>query len=78
MLIRAFQTSWSFKIVQLNDIERYRTDNFYIVDRLYLSAKQHLMLITKDDNFFNLKYLENRDELIDVLKSFTNSFEETY
>ena len=77
MLIRVFHTSWSFKIVKLHDIERYRTDNFYTADRLYFGAKQHILIIIKEDKAFNFRYLANRDELIHVLKSFTNSFEET-
>ena len=77
MLIRGEGTAGSFKIIQLQDIEKYRTDNYYIVDRFYLSAKQHLTIITKYNKSFNLKYLDNREELIDALKSFTNSTEET-
>ena len=77
MLIRGVETAGSFKIIQLHDIEKYRTDSFYTLDRFYLCAKQHLTIIAKYNKVFSLQYLGNREELIDVLKSFTNSFEET-
>jgi len=77
MLIRGVETAGSFKIIQLHDIERYRTDNYYTLDRLYLCAKQHITIVTKHNKIFSLHYLGNREELIDALKSFTNSFEET-
>gem|GEM_PF-4591095 len=76
MLIRCYQTSWAFKVIQLQDIEKYRADNFYAPDRLNLSKGKHLMIITKHGELFYLSYLLNREELIDALKSFTNSFEE--
>ena len=77
MLIRGVETAGSFKTIQLHDIEKYRTDNFHIQDRIYLCANQNITIIAKHDKIFNLKYLDNREELIDMLKSFTNSFEET-
>ena len=76
MLIRGVETACSFKTTQLHDIERYRTDNFYTQDRFYMTGKMHLTIITKYNKVFYLKYLDNREELIDALKSFTNSFEE--
>ena len=77
MLIRGIDTAGSFKIIQLHDIERYKTDKYYTLDRFYLDAKQNIMIITKYNKVFYLKYLDNREELIDVLNSFTNSIEET-
>lgn len=76
MLIRCIDTTCSFKTIQLHDIGRYRTDDFYTTDRFYLGAKQHIVIITKYNKVFYLRYLANREELIDVLKSFTDSFEE--
>ena len=77
MLIRGPGTAGSFKIIQLHDIEKYRTDRFDTLDRLYLCGRMNLTIITKCHKVFILSYLENREQLIDALKSFTNSFEET-
>ena len=77
MLIRGPGTAGSFKIIQLHDIERYRTDNFDTLDRLYLCGRMNLTIITKCHKVFILSYLENREQLIGALKSFKNSIEET-
>ena len=79
MLIRGFHTACSFKTIQLYDIEKYRTDNFCAPDRFFhlISVIQNLTIVTKYNKIFSLHYLGNREELIDELKSFTNSFEET-
>ena len=80
MLIRGVDTACSFKIIQLHDIEKYRTDNSYTLDRFFYltSVIQNLTIITKCNKAFSLHYLGNREELIDALKSFTNSIEEIY
>jgi hypothetical protein len=77
MLIRGIDTWSTFKIVQLHDIKKYRTDNFYTLERFYISGRQHLTIITKCNKAFHLKHLDNREQLIDALKYFTNSIEET-
>jgi len=78
MLIRGFHTACSFKIIQAHDIERYRIDNFYAPDKFFhlINVIQNLTIVTKYSKIFSLHYLGNREELIDALKSFTNSFEE--
>ena len=77
MLIRGIDTCCSFKVIQFHNIEKYRTDNFYTLDKIYISGRQNLTIITKCNKAFHLKYLDNREQLIGVLKSFTNSIEET-
>ena len=77
MLIRGPGTAGAFKIIPLHDIERYMTDDSTVLDRFYLREKMCLTIITKDRKVFILNYLENREQLLDALQSFTDSREET-
>ena len=77
MLIRGIETAGSFKIIQLHDIERHIKVGQDIGGGFFLSPKQDIFIITKGNKAFGITDLDNREELIDALKSFTNSIEET-
>jgi hypothetical protein len=77
MLIRGVETTGSFKTIQLHDIEIYIKTDPSIMDKLFLNPKQDITIITKYNKVFNITDLDNREELIDALKSYTNSIEET-
>jgi hypothetical protein len=71
MLIRGFGAGNVFKKVPLHDVVAYMPYN------THFGSNQKLKIVTKDGKIFTLTNLDNREELIDVLKSFTNSVEKT-
>ena len=71
MLLRGCGAGNVFKTVPLQDVVSYNAYN------THFGTNKELKIDTKDGKVFNLSHLDNREELIDVLKSFTNSVEET-
>jgi hypothetical protein len=69
MFTRNFTVGDSFDIIPLQDIEIYApyTSNSGLC--------LHVDIITKHGRIFPLRYLENQDELLDVLKNFTPAIE---
>ena len=70
ILIRGFCVGNVFKEVPLHDVVAYRPHS------TGLGMSPNLDIMTKDGKLFQLRHLKNREQLIDVLKKFTNSTEE--
>ena len=71
MLLRGCGDGNVFKTVPLQDVVSYMAYN------THFGTNQELRIITKDGKLFNLSHLDNRDELLDALRTFTNGIEET-
>ena len=69
MLIRGFGAEKAFKKVPLQDVVAYMIYN------THFGGNQELKIFTKDGQRFTLTHLANREEMIDVLKTFTDSTE---
>ena len=72
MLIRGACTRNEFKIVPLQDIVAYRPTESRLV------VNEDIDILTKDGELLWLYNLKNRDQLLDILKNFTNATEETW